>query len=97
MDFNVKTIVSTATIIASVITAVWAIDDRFALKGELEDVKKVLQAERMAGYDQLKDLILIQYEDQIQELIFKQNSSKLTPYEATRLNYLNKKLMELSK
>jgi hypothetical protein len=93
----IKSISTVVVFIGSIITTVWAVDDRYVLKKELIETKTALNEERESGITSIKSLILMQYEDQINELNYKKNSEGLNPYEKTRLESIKQRAEVLRK
>lgn len=90
-----KVITIIIAIVSATISSAIFLEDRYALKKELAATQALLKEDRDDLYKNLSALIKIQYEDQIMDLEYKQQSKTASPYELAKLEHLKRRIKEM--
>lgn len=91
----IKSLSAFVTIITVVVSMVYFLEDRYALKIELNTIKAEWKTDRKEMFNSLSNLIMMQYEDEIMDLEFKVRSGKATAYEETKLDHLKRRVDQM--
>lgn len=85
---RVKTISVALSIITTIGGAVYAIDDRYATENELNQVQ-----EQTIGV--FKQYLVLQYQDDLMDLKYKEHQGEITSYEETKIDRIEQRLDQL--